>query len=336
MVQEVQLERDELRKLFSSIEGKRIILIGHRNSDPDAIASCVALSEILERFGGRSRIGAPQSISKAAKILLERYELEVDIDPNTSSFDVCILVDTASLEQVSPIKLECESIWLIDHHSEAPARESVDVFIAEDRSSCSELVYEIARILGVELSKRSAELLVHGILADTASLRYASPATLRTLADILEKYGLELSSFMRYQEHPQIDISQRIAQLKAAKRIDIYRVEDFLVAITSVSAFEAAAARSLLSLGADLAIVISKRDEEFRIVARVNRRFMERFGFSAGSLMRDLGRRLGFEAGGHDAAAALSGRGLMDLQRLREMCIQSIERFLGMRLSKIE
>jgi hypothetical protein len=81
----------------------------------------------------------------------------------------------------------------------------------------------------------------------------------------------------------------------------VLEVGQFLVARTRVGAFEASAARQLVSMGADVALVVSEDKGTTAMTGRAGRRALEA-GFSLSAFMQELGARTGGYGGGHPGA----------------------------------
>ena len=114
-----------------------------------------------------------------------------------------------------------------------------------------------------------------------------------------------------------MDQSERIARLKACRRAKIVKINDWIIAFSHVSAFEASAARSLVDLGAHMAAVAGKKDNgpEIEISMRCTREFNQKTRIHLG---KDIAKPLGqylqgayFQGmgGGHAMAAGVNGKG---------------------------
>ena len=121
-------------------------------------------------------------------------------------------------------------------------------------------------------------------------------------------YSSLLSLFQK-----EIRIDEKIAKIKAAARLKLYKVElrePLLIVVSHVSSYEASAARALVELGADLAIVAGGKKGLVRVCARCTKRFLEITGLHLGrDLMMDLGKEISGSGGGHASAASANGIG---------------------------
>ena len=115
-----------------------------------------------------------------------------------------------------------------------------------------------------------------------------------------------------------MDLSEKISQLKGAQRLKYHRVDQFIIATSFGSAFEASVSKSLIQMGADIAFVGSQRGDQFRISARASPRVVE-IGIHLGKLLEGIGKETSNGGGGHPAAAGLSGKG--DVKHMLDFCV---------------
>ncbi|MGC8850395.1 MAG: DHH family phosphoesterase, partial [Candidatus Bathyarchaeia archaeon] len=109
--------------------------------------------------------------------------------------------------------------------------------------------------------------------------------------------------------HMPAGLSEKIARLKAAQRCRIYRVKDWIVAVSNLSSYQASGARALIGLGADLAVVMGGKKGVYRVNLRAAESFVESTRIHLG---RDLAGHLGVvfdgSGGGHNSAAGVVTR----------------------------
>ncbi|MFH1424174.1 MAG: DHH family phosphoesterase [archaeon] len=302
-----------LQVLRESTE-KNILLLAHHNADPDAVCSAIALSEGLKQIGCKSvRIGFVESISKLSQKIVNKLNYEIDLNPNLNA-DLIVLLDTSTAGQLSKMadkfkSAKAEKI-IIDHHT--PTEEPLEAdhkLVDEKASSTVELVYDLLKELGVEISKEVAEAMCFGLVAETAHLQFATPKVFRILADLQEKHGIVHQDILELLR-TQVDVSEKIAHFKAAGRTNVTRVKNYLIVTTRVGSFEASCARALMRMGADLAAVSSKPDE-LRISMRSSHSFLTETGIDLGrDIMPGLIKIIDGTGSGHPTAAGANGNAL--------------------------
>ena len=173
--------------------------------------------------------------------------------------------------------------------------------------SVSELVY---KLLGKIHKPDSIEamMLLMGIIYDTRRFLIANKDTMLTVNELLAIPGVDYRRAIELLR-VEMDLSEKIARLKATQRLRFKRINEYIIAYTHVSAFEGSVARSLLDLGADIAIVGSSNDET-RIIVRGRASTLKKLGIDLGKdVMPLVGAYLKGSGGGHEAAAAAIGKG---------------------------
>lgn len=287
------------------------LVLSHRNADIDAMGSSVAIAAMFPNV----TIGAVESVSRGAGNLLDNYgdRFPVLVDPSVgadlSPYDRIVFVDTATPSQVAPYDRFLSSSIVIDHHARNSALTEVNprYHCEPDSPSCAQIVHRLAVEAGAEMNPDAARALVAGILADTERFRIAPNLAVSDALSILHEGGLELADVIQSIERPVYDRSHAIAMLKSARRSEHYEVGRFIMARTRVGAFEASAARHLVSMGADVAIVTSEEGDTTSLTGRVGRRALES-GFHLGEMFQELARRLGGDGGGHAGAAGFKAQ----------------------------
>jgi len=104
--------------------------------------------------------------------------------------------------------------------------------------------------------------------------------------------------------------SERIARVKSAQRLRFEKIDRWLVATSFVGSYHASAARALIALGAHLAIVAGKRNDDLTVSFRCTREFAQESGLHLGTdLASEIGRQMGGMGGGHATAAGANVKG---------------------------
>jgi nanoRNase/pAp phosphatase (c-di-AMP/oligoRNAs hydrolase) len=285
-----------------------ILFLCHKNADPDSLGSAYALQRA---FGGH--IGVFDSTSTMASMLAERLKVEVLIAPVLSSYDLVVAVDTSTLVQTGYKSLgKCA---VIDHHTPGDLAETCELAFARIGSSTAELVYGLYKANGLAIDHNVAFVLVLAMITDTGHFRFAGAETIEIVGRILAEGGIKYADVADFLGQVPVDLSCRIAILKAASRITLHRVGDYLIVESRVSSFASQAATSLINLGADVAFVGSEKDRERRISGRVRRGV----DLDLARLLQEVGKKFGGSGGGHAGAAGVVITG--DLDKALEECI---------------
>lgn len=293
----------------------------HGNADPDALGSAFALSSTF-----KGPIIAPGGLDRASKVVAAKLSIEVQEDFDEVNIDRVVILDTSGPEQLGKLKYlgEDEHAIVIDHHTKNSSWKSKTYHCDDKKKSCCEIVYEILKSSGIKPSRNAALALLSGMITDTGHFRYGNAATLETFAEILREHEIDMHEAMGMIEG-EIDLSERISQLKGAQRLRFVRMEKYIIATSFGSAFEASVGKSLISLGADIAFVGSQRGAHFRISARASQDVVD-LGIHLGKLLEGVGRETSNGGGGHPGAAGLSGQG--DVKRILDLCVHRARKAL--------
>lgn len=325
---------DLLAGHIDSLRPGRVALLTHVGGDADSIASGFVMQGVL-REAGLEVLGLfiPEPVSAASLRLVQllgiRYGSEL---PDADHY---IALDTGSLEQLGDFRgVVADRLTIIDHHERKKGDGPLEGVYASSRyQSTSEIILELSEARGHALSEMEATALFAGIYFDTVRLTVADPETLRKVGH-LGSLGARPQSLLPLLEAP-IDDSERLARLKAAKRLRLYRCGELIVAMSRVGAHRASAARGLVTLGAHVAIVGDEADGVVDITLRASSEVRERYDVN---LVRDvvnpLVEQLGGGGGGHASAARLSARG--KLEDVAGRCVSLIAYRLGAMPSPVE
>jgi phosphoesterase RecJ-like protein len=264
--------------IFSVIEKEdSFVLTSHDNADVDGCACIVALFEILEKKGKKVSVFLP-SISSRGKKLLSRFNRDFSQEKGDG---FVMALDTQ----------RGEFDFAIDHHFEREERENT---LVEERTSCSEIILDLFK---KELSKDSLLALLTGIVSDSGSFHYADTRTFESALWIMQNSDHRISDCYEILSIPKDD-SERIAKLKAASRLRMEQIGEFILAVSKVGSFESSAASALVRLGADISLVKSKKGKKFRFTSRCR----EKVPIHLGEIMSSFGQG----GGGHKGAAGIN------------------------------
>ncbi len=298
-----------LLELFRSLPpSDSVLIVTHTNADPDAVATALVVREVLSQLGLKAATCFPEGISRASRELLEK--LGISYENSCTCRGRHVVVCDASNEAVLGEAAQClagaASLVIIDHHEAGSLSGRARVAVIEpDEPAATTLAVELAQAAGVRLSPQLASLALGGILYDTKRFAVVSPRTLRAAAWLLECGGRYESALPRSEE--ELDYSEKVARLKAAQRALFVEVCGHIIALSEVTAYEASAARALVSLGADVAFVVGGK-EEVRVSARASRKVLDK-GVDLAEILRRVAEAVGGQGGGHKGAAGLNVRG---------------------------
>jgi len=306
----------EITKVLDEANANYVVLLCHHNADPDAICSAYAFAGLLKRLkpSVNVEIGAAQGISRLSKHLLKFLPIEVKMQPNIEKADVIVLLDTNTIQQLNnlaeKVKNSKAPLIVIDHHAAHPETEQLAkvCITKEDTSSTCEIVYGFFREMSVKANENEAKALFLGIAFDTRHFVLSNSSTLKTIAELID-LGVNAQGTLSMLSLP-IDFSERVARLKACRRAKLFKIGEWIIALSHVSAYQASAARAITDLGAHIAAVAGQKNESIEISLRCTREFHEKTGIHLGKdIAKPLGEYLHGMGGGHATAAGVNGTG---------------------------
>ena len=306
--------KDLIEYLDSIIENiDRIYIVLHRRADLDSYVSGYVLWKYFRKIYNESLeiyFVFPDGISQSMSELLNPRLLEVPSieDPDITKSSLVLFVDVGGpgvLAEYSNLLDKDAVKILIDHHTVTNVfKKRFDaVFVDSTASSTIEIILEsISKKLGIDelLDKDEIDAIIMALLAETRFLQLATWSTLELLAHILKMYDLKarLSHFMG-RMRKDMDISEKLALLKAFQRINIYRCNTHLLIITNISAFHSTVSSKLISCGVDVAIVYSK-DGNCKIHIRVSDQLYEKIKIDVvKDIISVIKEEVGGTGGGH-------------------------------------
>jgi nanoRNase/pAp phosphatase (c-di-AMP/oligoRNAs hydrolase) len=297
-------------------KAKSVLIIGHQNSDPDAVCSAYALTVLIRRLNRKTSVtfASPAGVSKMSKQVLDTVPLEVTEQPEIAGMDLIITVDTNTLQQLGelqePVLKSGKLLVMIDHHAPHPENTRTAGFvICDDRAtSTCEMILEMYRQAHLVPSRLVCQTLLVGLLVETGHLSIATRRTFES-AYFLVRGGADPEA-ARDVTRATMDESERIARIKSAQRVRMDRVGKWIVGMSEVGSYHASAARALIALGAHVAIVAGKRNDDLTVSFRATKEFSSETGMHIGTdLANPLGARMNGMGGGHATAAGANVKG---------------------------
>jgi len=313
---------------------RKACVITHRHADLDAYACGVAVKEMLEKLGLMTNLIAPEGTSSIVKSFLTKlsinYVAKETCDPDN---ELVVLVDISTYSQINEYRelIKGRNLVVIDHHAVHNIEPTLAI-IDTEATSCSEIVALMLRDLGLEPSREVAELLIGGILSDSNRLSRARVSTFEVLAWLLRVSNVDYQRVLGAMS-TELSFSERMARVKGLLRMRAYRINELIICLSTVNAYESSLADTMLRAGCDLALVASEHDDEVRMIGRANKKFQNIL--SLAELFMELARYFNGEGGGHPTAAALSVRAKIDVWTLLLKALEGIEKKLGTKVTRV-
>jgi len=263
-------------------------------------------------------IGAAHGISRLSRHLLRYLLIEVKTQPSVEKADAIVLLDTNTVQQLDNLAEKVRNskspIIVIDHHACHPETEQIAKICVnnEEASSTCEIVYNFYKQMGMKPSGNEAKALFLGIAFDTRHFILANSTTLKNIAELID-IGVNAQETLSLLSLP-MDFSERVARLKACRRTKLFKIGEWIIALSHVSAYQASAARAMIELGAHVAAVAGEKNETLEISLRSSLEFYKQTGIHLGKdVAKPLGEYLHGMGGGHATAAGVNGEGDIEL-----------------------
>lgn len=165
---------------------KDAIIITHRSPDGDCIGSGFAMKEILNQLGIRSRVICHDDFPKRYDFLTEVGAGE-DFEPKS-----VIAVDIADTKLMGKYQeIYGDKVQLcIDHHiSNKDYAEKT--LLHSDASAACEVIYDLAKFMGLKLTKHCVKCLYTGIATDSGCFKFqcTTAHTHEVAAEIMREYS---------------------------------------------------------------------------------------------------------------------------------------------------
>ncbi|MHA1137152.1 MAG: DHH family phosphoesterase [Candidatus Thorarchaeota archaeon] len=303
-----------LRKLLSN--SMKPLIMGHQNADPDAVCSMIAFSRLYKEINSEGTFTLmADDLSRLSKQVLDVFELKDEIleKPGTD-YDLVILLDTNSRLQLGTdfqdIPNDPEMTIVIDHHEPNPDVGTIAEhrIVRSDRFSTCEILVDIFEEMEISIDSYIANLLLTGILFDTRRFIYTDLQTFQIAIKLLNSGADYEKCVKSLQIRP--NRSERIARLKAASKARVHLFGEWVIATSTINAFEASACRGLIEMGADVAIIGGRPGKDkVRLSSRSTREFYDTTNINLGTdVMEPLGAIIGGKGGGHANAAGANGK----------------------------
>ncbi len=159
-----------MKKIIKKLKNsKRVAIFAHMSPDPDCLSSMAALSCILRQLNKKTKMFV--DCKKLDDDLNELYAFseEINGDFNSADFDTVVVVDVGKgklLGKYSEQVLQFSNTIVIDHHSSRDLIGS-ETYVDDKMSSCSEIIFSLAKNIGVTISPEIATLIYAGVVGDT-------------------------------------------------------------------------------------------------------------------------------------------------------------------------
>jgi nanoRNase/pAp phosphatase (c-di-AMP/oligoRNAs hydrolase) len=206
-----RLKVQQYQRFFSDAD--HVVIVLHNDPDPDAMASGLALRNLLRRTKQTAVIAALQGVTRPENLrMMNLLDIQVEIltPEQVLAFDGIAMVDVQPHyfgNAINRVDL------VIDHHPEQPGYTAVYKDIRADYGSTSTILTEHLRAVDMNISERTATAMLYAIKSDTLFFnRQANRVDIEAFSYL---YPLADATLIRKMEGAEITMDRLEYVLKA-------------------------------------------------------------------------------------------------------------------------
>jgi nanoRNase/pAp phosphatase (c-di-AMP/oligoRNAs hydrolase) len=204
----------QYQRYFSDAD--RVLILLHHDPDPDAMASGLAVRNLLRRTKATAIIGAIQGVTRPENLRMANL-LDIHVETITpadlKTFDRIALVDVQP-HYFSGLVDRVDLV--IDHHPETTGWTAMFKDIRPDYGSTSTILTEHLRAVDVNISERTATAMLYAIKSDTLFFnRQANRVDLEAFSYL---YPLADAALIRKMEGAEITLERLEYVVRATQR----------------------------------------------------------------------------------------------------------------------
>ena len=180
-----------LSQVVQLIEQKyRFMITSHIRPDGDGLGSGLALYWMLRSLGKDVDVVLRDRVPPSYMVL-PGTDLVLVQDDVTEAYDAAFIIECSDVERPGLPSLKDQFVVNIDHHSTTRPFGDIN-WIDPTAAAVGEMIYNLSKALGIEVTKEIAECIYTALLTDTGSFHFSN-TTERTLkiASELVRRGVE-------------------------------------------------------------------------------------------------------------------------------------------------
>jgi len=303
----------------------RFLVVSHENADGDALGSLLATTLALRRLGKQADMYLTGLSPVPREYEFMHFDDLLREVPADIADRVLVAVDCAQADRIGPhpeAVLGAKLTVDIDHHHDNSRFGDVNLIVS-DASSTGEVLRDVFRELGVELTPEIAEPLYIALVTDTGRFQYTNttPKALRLAAELVDA-GADVHAVFQ-QVYESVEFAKLKLLARALERARVLEGGRIVVSVllrndfAEVGAVEAYSEGIIDYLraveGSELAVFIREPPREGGATRRVSlRSSVDEVDVSAIARI--------FGGGGHRQAAGFSSEAPVDeiIETVRE------------------
>jgi nanoRNase/pAp phosphatase (c-di-AMP/oligoRNAs hydrolase) len=313
---------------LDAMHGKRLLHMGHKHADCDALGSAYAMSRILP-----GDVGFACGMKVQAWALAEWLELECVIEPDPTDYEYTIIYDTLSVHLLGvPLP---DRYAIFDHHESGGHRFStIQNQLADGaewgwvwpiEATCS-LLIDLFQKHNILIDEKMAVALAAGIVTDTVRLRQAHGPGLRRLSIVLEAANLHVEDIWAVLENPTVRSERRPAMLNALSTLREVEQNGWSMLVAEIDSQDNAFVMmdTIIQLGWDIGVVGFSKNGNTMVITICTAAMVLETGIDLGGLMKALAPEIGAsDAWGTRSAGRIIAP--MSLENLIARCVETTQ-----------
>lgn len=151
----------------------KILITSHIQPDGDAVASTLALMQVLKALGKSAQIFIDDNVRKNLHALPHFEEIRRPVDGEKFDADLLLILDTSPDRIGNVRKLTDAPILNIDHHI-TNSGDGVELYVEPEAAATCEIVFKLARELDATITPDIATCLYTGLATDTGFFQFSN------------------------------------------------------------------------------------------------------------------------------------------------------------------
>lgn len=281
---------------LTAMRGKRLLHIGHKHADCDALGSAYAMSRLLP-----GDLGFSLGLKVSAQSLAEWLEIVCIDDPNPADYEYSIIYDTLSIPLLGvPLP---EHFAIFDHHESGGHRFSrihnalADAaewgWVKPVESTCS-LLIDLFQKHDISIDQKMGVALAAGIVTDTIRLRQAHASALRRLSIALQAANMYVEDLWSVLEPRDIRAVRRPAVLESLRNVKDVNQNGWSILVSEIDTQDNAfvVTDALIQFGGDMVMVGFPKQGQSMVISACTAEMVETAEIDLGGLMKALAKQV--------------------------------------------
>lgn len=298
------------------------LIITHQNPDGDCIGAGFGLKDILEQLGIRSRVVCHDVFPSPRYDFITKEGAGEDFEPRT-----IIAVDIADVKLMGKYcEIYGDKVQLcIDHHISNKNYAEKTLLRSSATAAC-EIIYDLAKFMGVKITKHCATCLYTGISTDSGCFKYdcTTPRAHEIAAEMMRQYDINFALINRFmfdvKSPGRMKLESKVTELMESYlggKLNIIAVTQKIADDMGVSMdeLEGFAPMTIQLEDSEVGIFIRQRENDYKCS------FRSAYSVNVSAICQTLG------GGGHAKAAGCSMTG--ELEDVKKRLIEAVAKALG-------